>query len=178
MAMNAVVTPHQPVCLYSATGEEGEPPDRLHWLSGGPPEAWNILIASRQRAQGRCFSDFRHSEAFVFFADRARYEKRSSSTKGLLLGVFFSTEGTQGKNTFDKMIQKLAEVTFSFGSTPRDEAQWPWRQCKMTKVNSFDPYQAEKEKTRWTLLVLIACKQMFKGMNVILPGLCPVPINR
>ena len=32
--------------------------------------------------------------------------------------------------------------------------------------------------TRWTLLVLIACKQMFKGMNVILPRLRPVPINR
>jgi hypothetical protein len=40
----------------------------------------------------------------------------------LLLGVFFSAEGPQGKNTFDKMIQKLAEVTFSLGSTLRDEA--------------------------------------------------------
>jgi hypothetical protein len=49
----------------------------------------------------------------------------------------------------------------------------------MPKVNSFGPDQAEKEKkTRWTLLVLVACKQMFKGMDVILPGLCPVPINR
>jgi hypothetical protein len=86
MAMNVVVTPHQPVCLYSVAGEEGELPDRLHWLSGGPPEAWNILIVSWQRAQGRCFSDLRHSKAFVFFADRARYEKQSSTAKGLLLG--------------------------------------------------------------------------------------------
>jgi hypothetical protein len=86
MVMNIVVTLHQPVCLYSAAEEEGEPPYRLHWLSGGPPEARNILIVSRQQAQGRCFSDLRHSEAFVFFADRARYEKRSSTTKGLLLG--------------------------------------------------------------------------------------------
>jgi hypothetical protein len=75
MAMNAVVTPHQPVCLYSAAGEEGEPPYRLHWLNGGPPEARNILIVSRQRAQGRCFSDLQHSEAFMFFVDRAHYEK-------------------------------------------------------------------------------------------------------
>jgi hypothetical protein len=30
MEMNVVVTPHQHVCLYSAAGEEGEPPDRLH----------------------------------------------------------------------------------------------------------------------------------------------------
>jgi hypothetical protein len=63
----------------------------------------------------------------VFFADRARYEKQSSIVKGLLLGVFFSTEGPQGKNTFDKMIQKLVEVTFSLNSTARDEAQGLWR---------------------------------------------------
>jgi hypothetical protein len=29
----------------------------------GPPRAWNIVIVSRQRAQGRCFSNLRHSEA-------------------------------------------------------------------------------------------------------------------
>jgi hypothetical protein len=39
MAMNAVVTSHQPVCLYSAAEKEGEPPDRVHWLNGGPPSA-------------------------------------------------------------------------------------------------------------------------------------------
>jgi hypothetical protein len=33
-------------------------------------------------------------------------KKRSSAVKGLLLGVFFSTEGRQDKNTFGKMIQK------------------------------------------------------------------------
>jgi hypothetical protein len=75
MAMNAVVTPHQPVCLYSAAGEEGELPHHLHWLSGGPFDIWNILIVFRQQAQGRCFSNLRHSEAFVFSVDRARYEK-------------------------------------------------------------------------------------------------------
>jgi hypothetical protein len=146
MAMNDVVTLHQPVCLYSVVGEEGEPPNRLHWLSGGPPEAQNILIVYRQRAQGRCFLDLQHSEAFVFFADRARYEKRSSTAKGLLLGVFFSTEGTQGKNTFDKMIKKLAQVTFSLGSILRDEAQLLCRQCKMPKVDGFGPDQAKKKK--------------------------------
>jgi hypothetical protein len=84
--MNVMVTPHQSVCLYSVAGGEGEPPYRLHWLSDGPSDDQNILIVSRQRAQGRCFSVIRHSEAFVFFADRARYEKRSSTAKGLLLG--------------------------------------------------------------------------------------------
>ena len=47
MAMNIVVTPHQPVYLYSATGEEGEPLDRLHLLSGGLADAQNILIIFR-----------------------------------------------------------------------------------------------------------------------------------
>jgi hypothetical protein len=75
MAMNVVVTPHQLVYLYNAAWEEGEPPYRLHWLSGGPPKARNILIVYRQRAHGRCFSDLRYSEAFVFFADRARFTK-------------------------------------------------------------------------------------------------------
>jgi hypothetical protein len=38
---------YQPVCLYSAAGEEGEPPDHLQWLSGGPFDAQNILIVFR-----------------------------------------------------------------------------------------------------------------------------------
>jgi hypothetical protein len=97
MAVNAVVTPQQPVCLYSAAGGEGEPPCRLHSLNGGPPDAWNIIIISRQRAQGRCFSDLRHSEAFEFFVDRARYKKRSSTAKGLQLGALFSAEGPLSK---------------------------------------------------------------------------------
>jgi hypothetical protein len=101
-----VVTPHQPICLYSVAGGEAKPPYRLHWLSGGPSDDQNILIVSLQQAQERCFSDLRHSEAFVSFANRARYKKRSSTTKGLLLGVFFHAEGPQGKNTFGKIIQR------------------------------------------------------------------------
>jgi hypothetical protein len=69
MAMNVVVTSHQPVCLYSAIGGEGEPPHYSHWLSGGPSDVQNIIIVSRQRAQARCFSDLRHIEVFVFFVD-------------------------------------------------------------------------------------------------------------
>jgi hypothetical protein len=106
MSMNAVATPHQPVSLYSAAGGEGELPYRSHWLSGGPSGVENIIFVSRQRAQRRCFSDLRHFEAFVFFADRARYEKRSSTAKGLLLGVFFPAEGSQGKNTIDKIPRR------------------------------------------------------------------------
>jgi hypothetical protein len=82
-------------------------------------------------------------------ANHVRARIRNSCTQRLyswtLLGVF-SIEGPQGKNTFDKMIQKIAEVTFSLGSTPRNKAQELWRQCKMPKVNSFDPDKAKKEK--------------------------------
>jgi hypothetical protein len=41
--MNVAVTSHQPVCLYSLTGEEDEPSKRVYWLNGGPASAWNIL---------------------------------------------------------------------------------------------------------------------------------------
>jgi hypothetical protein len=46
------------------------------------------------------------SEAFVFFMDRDGYEKRSDTAKGLLLGIFSSAEGSQGKNTFGKAVQR------------------------------------------------------------------------
>jgi hypothetical protein len=82
---------------YKCCRGEGELPGCSHSLNGRPSDAWNIIIVSRQRAQGRCFLDLRHFEAFEFFADRARYEKRSSTAKGLLLGAFFSAEGPLSK---------------------------------------------------------------------------------
>jgi hypothetical protein len=75
MAMNVVVNPHQPVCLYSAAGEEVKPPHRLLWLSGGLFDVRNILIVFRQQAQGRCFSDLRHSEVFVIFRGSSSLRK-------------------------------------------------------------------------------------------------------
>jgi hypothetical protein len=44
MAMNVVITCHQPVCLYSPTGEEDEPPKCVYWMNGGSASARNILI--------------------------------------------------------------------------------------------------------------------------------------
>jgi hypothetical protein len=58
MAMNVVVTHHQPIWLYSAAGEEGEPPDRLHWLSGGPFDAQNILIVFDNKLRQGVFRTF------------------------------------------------------------------------------------------------------------------------
>jgi hypothetical protein len=86
--MNVVVTSHLPVCLYSAAGgkvnrqhfrtgqtaahtterwtiepEKANRQDACNCCMAGPPRARIILIVSRQRAQGRCFSDLRHPEA-------------------------------------------------------------------------------------------------------------------
>jgi hypothetical protein len=93
-----------------------ELPDRSYPLCGGPPCAPNILIVSRQRAQGRCFSDLRHSEAFeIFFTDQARYEKRSSTAKGLLLGVCFVAKGPIRRNIFGRLTQSRSYQSEGFG---------------------------------------------------------------
>jgi hypothetical protein len=72
----------------------------------GPPRARIILIISRQRAQGRYFSNLRHPEAKeTFFMDQARYEKQSSTAKGLLFGVCFIAEDPEERNTFSGSSQ-------------------------------------------------------------------------
>jgi hypothetical protein len=49
----------------------------------------------------------------------------------------------------------------------------------MPKLNGFIPDQAKKEKgLDRALLVLVTCKQVFEGTDVILPRMRPVPINR
>jgi hypothetical protein len=42
---------------------QDESADRAYRCMVGPPHTRIILIVSRQRAQGRCFSDLQHSEA-------------------------------------------------------------------------------------------------------------------
>jgi hypothetical protein len=41
-----------------------------------------------------------------FFTDQARYEKQSSTAKGLLLGVCFVAEGPVRRNTFGRSVRK------------------------------------------------------------------------
>jgi hypothetical protein len=78
--MNAVVTSHLPVCLYSAAGKKVNRQDfytrqtaaRTRCVvdrkdQNSEPAWWDryVLgncIVSRQRAQGRCFSDLRLPE--------------------------------------------------------------------------------------------------------------------
>jgi hypothetical protein len=57
-------------------------------------------------ANGECvliwegvFWTFGIAKPLRFFADQARYEKRSSTAKGLLLGAFFCAEGPLSKKT-------------------------------------------------------------------------------
>jgi hypothetical protein len=59
------------------------------------------------------------------------------------LGVF-STEGPQDKNTFSKIIQKLAEAIINLDSVSLDEGLVYKQRCGMPKLNSFGSDQEKK----------------------------------
>jgi hypothetical protein len=50
-----------------------------------------------------------------FFADQARYEKRSSTAKGLLLGVCFVAEGPIRRSIFGRLTQSRSYQSEGFG---------------------------------------------------------------
>jgi hypothetical protein len=60
--------------------------------NAGPPRAWNILIVSTMSSGKVFFGPSAFRSLGDFFTDQARYEKRSSTAKGLLLGVCFIVE--------------------------------------------------------------------------------------
>jgi hypothetical protein len=61
-----------------------------------------------------------------------------------MLGVFFSTDGPQDKNTFGKIIQRLAEAIINLDFASRDEDPI-YKQCyRMPKDDSFGSVQAKK----------------------------------
>jgi hypothetical protein len=60
------------------------------------------------------------------------------------LGVFSSTEGPQDKNTFGKIIQKLAKAIINLGTVSQDEGLVYSQRCGMPKLNSFGSDQAKK----------------------------------
>jgi hypothetical protein len=132
IAMNVVVTSHLPVYLYSVVGGKvnrqvfrtGRTVARTHWMVGHrtregespghvyPPhggatsrsEYFNRFSAT---SSGKVFfgpSAFRRLGDF--FTDQAHYEKRSSTVKGLLLGVCFIAEDPVRRNTFGRSSQK------------------------------------------------------------------------
>jgi hypothetical protein len=151
MTMNVVVTLHQPVYLYSVTGGKvNRQIARTRWtvdhsapgrwiarslisVERWTTDAWNILIVSRQRAQGRCFSDLRHSEAFEIFSRIDLVTKNDlAPRRGYCWGPSSSPKVLQAKNTFGSVICELTQHEGtsrsynpgSFGmTTPWDEGQ-------------------------------------------------------
>jgi hypothetical protein len=61
-----------------------------------------------------------------------------------VLGVFFSTEGSQDKNTFGKIIQRLAKAIINLGFASQDEELVYKQRCRMMKLYSFGSNQAKK----------------------------------
>jgi hypothetical protein len=127
-----VVTSHLPICLYSAAGGKvnrqvfrtGRTVTRTHWMVGhrtregeSPGRAYPLHggIVSRSEYCDR-FSATSSGNVFFgplalwslgdFFTDQARYEKRSSTAKGLLLEECFVVEDLVRKNTFGRFSQK------------------------------------------------------------------------
>jgi hypothetical protein len=125
MAMNDVVTLHQPVCLYSATGEEGEPPYHLHWLSGGLPEARNILIVSWQRAHGRCFRTFGNPKPSCFLWTELVTKNDLAPRRGYCFGYSSPSKVLKAKTPLAKWYKSLPKL--------------PSASAKLlkTKLNSF-----------------------------------------
>jgi hypothetical protein len=136
-----VVTSHLPVCLYSAAGgkvnrqaartrwtvthtrrtvdhgaQEAESPDCAYPLHGGTILHSKYLNCFSATSSGKVFfgpSAFRSLREF--FMGRARYEKRSGTVKGLMLGVCFVAEGPIRRNTFRRLTQSRSYQSESFG---------------------------------------------------------------
>jgi hypothetical protein len=102
IAMNVVVTSHQLICLYSPIGEEGEPPRHAYWLIGGPVSDVNFIFVFNNKLREGVFWTFGIPKPSYFSQIELIMKKRSSTTKGLLLGVFFSIEGPQDEYIIDK----------------------------------------------------------------------------
>jgi hypothetical protein len=107
MAMNVVVTSHQPICLYSPTGEEGEPPQCAHWLNGGLANARNILIVFDNKLREGVFRTFGIPKPSCFSRTELVMKKRSSTAKGYYWGSS-SPPKVLKEDTFGKMIQRSA----------------------------------------------------------------------
>jgi hypothetical protein len=60
-----------------------------------------------------------------FFTDQARYEKRSSTAKGLLLGVCFVAEDPKERKHLRQFLSraapKLSPIKLQHSDTPQDE---------------------------------------------------------
>jgi hypothetical protein len=93
--------------MVDHSAQEGESPDRAYPSYGGTILHLEYLNRFSTMSSGKVFfgpSAFRSLREF--FTGRARYEKRSSTVKGLLLGVCFVAEGPIIINTFGRLEQE------------------------------------------------------------------------
>jgi hypothetical protein len=75
------------------------------------------------KSSGKVFSESSASRSLEdFFTDQARYEKRSSTAKGILLGVCFVAEDPK-KNSFERSSQKQAPKLLSVQLRHKDKSQ-------------------------------------------------------
>ena len=114
--MNVVVTSHQLVCLYSPAGEEGKPPRHAYWLISGPVSDVNFIFVFNDKLREGVFQTFDILKPLYFLRIELVMKKRSSTAKGLLLGVFFSAEGPQDKGITGKVMLRILSA-----ECPRDE---------------------------------------------------------
>jgi hypothetical protein len=81
-----------------------------------------------------------------FFTGRARYEKRSGTVKGLLLGVCFVAQGPVRRNTSGRSKQK---------------------RCRSYQSGSFVAYlqmhRLKDEKTNWPMIICVMIVTDCKG---------------
>jgi hypothetical protein len=114
--MNVVVTSHQLVCLYSPAGEEGKPPRHAYWLISGPVSDVNFIFVFNDKLREGVFQTFDILKPLYFLRIELVMKKRSSTAKGLLLGVF-SAEGPQDKDITGKVMFRILPVE---GSRDKD----------------------------------------------------------
>jgi hypothetical protein len=89
--------------MVDRRAREGESPDRAYSFYGGTTSRWEYLNCFSTTSSGKVFfepSAFRSLKEF--FTGRARYEKRSGTVKGLLLGICFVAKGPVRRNTFGR----------------------------------------------------------------------------
>jgi hypothetical protein len=106
IAMNAVVTPHLLVCLYSTAGKKAKRQDfytrrtpaytrcvvdrrdQTVTLQGGTATRWETESFLDNELREGVFWTFGFPKLKrLFFTDQARYEKRSSTAKGATVGT-------------------------------------------------------------------------------------------
>jgi hypothetical protein len=97
------------------SAQEAKSLDHAYPLHGGTILHSEYLNRFSATSSGKVFfepSAFRSLREF--FTGRARYEKRSGTVKGLLLGVCFVAEGPMRRNTFGRLTQSRSYQSKSF----------------------------------------------------------------